>query len=137
MDCLEQGLNDGFLPGGGSQTKSYLATVLDKALHIFVLLLFFFVKLGPKRGRQLFVVKTLLKRFLNESHVVEHVLYADHHVTASPRKQRESTCVFICSSKNWGNVSSQFSMNVSVGSGGISDGAGPHISCCWTRLSML
>jgi hypothetical protein len=40
MDCLEHGLDDGFLRGGGIQTKSYLATVLYEVACFFVLMLF-------------------------------------------------------------------------------------------------
>jgi hypothetical protein len=58
VDCLEQRLNDGFLRGGGIQMKSYSATILDKALRIFVLLQFFPIQLGSKEGQQLLVVKT-------------------------------------------------------------------------------
>jgi hypothetical protein len=52
-------------------------------------------------------------RFLNESHVVVHVLFLDYHVAVSLRRRREAMRVFIRSSKDRGNVASQSSMNVS------------------------
>jgi hypothetical protein len=53
------------------------------------------------------------RKFLNESHVIVHFLFLDHHVAASPRRRREASRVFIRSSKNRRNVASQSSMNVS------------------------
>jgi hypothetical protein len=86
------------------------------------------------------MLKRSCSRFLNEFHVVVHVLFTDHYVTASPGRQRKANRVFIRSSKGWGNVASQSSMNVfgfSVGSPKNSGGIGTYIDCCWTRLSML
>jgi hypothetical protein len=87
---------------------------------------------------------SLLKRFrsksLNESHVVVHVLFADHHVAVSLHRRCEANRFFIRSWKDWGNVAPQSSMNVSgfsVRSPKNSGRTGTHISCCWARLSML